>query len=77
MKKHVLGYDQCPARPPFSATLAAGLLLDRLGAHPVIWGVVGTIFAIAWVGTIYRFATEETATVADLVDMQRREVDEQ
>ena len=76
MSKHVLGHDQLPASPPVAATIAAGLLLDRIRAHPVIWGVVGTLFAILWVGTVYRWATEEAATASDLVYMQRKEVDE-
>jgi len=41
-----------PHNFPVVSTTVAWLLLDRLDASGIVWGIVGTIFAIWWVLTI-------------------------
>ncbi len=51
-RKHVLHWDNMPARLPIVSTIAFWLLLDRIDAHPIVWGVIGTFFCFFWVGCI-------------------------
>jgi len=38
-----------PHNFPVVSTTVAWLLLDRLDASGIVWGIVGTVFAILWV----------------------------
>ena len=38
-----------PHNFPLVSTTVAWLLLDRLDASGIVWGIVGTVFAILWV----------------------------
>ncbi len=58
MTKRVIKNANLPARLPVGSTIAVGLLLDRLHAHEWVWGAVGLLFAIMWIGSIYQMATE-------------------
>lgn len=43
--------DYLPEGPPFSATLAWGLFLDRIAAPGWAWGAMGLI--VVWLWVIY------------------------
>jgi hypothetical protein len=67
MPNYVIRYDNLPVRIPVWPTITAALALDRIGAHPIIWGAVGMLFLLYWAGVIYRFATTDSMHVSDIV----------
>ena len=54
MSKDVLriDYKNLPHTLPVNFTLMMWLLLDRFQAPGWVWGVVGTVVVLAWIGTI-------------------------
>jgi len=59
----VISYKQLPAKIPTVPTAVAWLLLDRLQAAGWVWGVVGTMFALIWIGSVTAFFMQETVDV--------------
>jgi hypothetical protein len=56
----VIAGKNLPFRPPVLATAVAALVLDRLDAPQLAWGIVGTIYALCWlVWIIWRVNREE------------------
>lgn len=45
----VIKASQLPARLPIFSTIVVWLLMDRLQAGQLAWGIVGTFMAILWV----------------------------
>jgi len=52
-----------PTKLPIQPTIVLGLLLDRLNANGVVWGVCITIMAIWWVFAIVIKRTEKLVTL--------------
>jgi len=59
----VISYKQIPVKIPTIPTAVAWLLLDRLQAAGWVWGVVGTMFALLWIGSVTAFFMQETVDV--------------
>lgn len=57
--RKVIHVKHLPARLPLFQTLVAWLMLDRFQAPGWVWGVVGTFFALVWIGTVISMATQK------------------
>lgn len=58
-RKKVLSWKQLPAKPPFLFGMVCWLLLDRFSAAGWVWGVVGTLVGIMFIGWVYSLFTED------------------
>lgn len=74
MARVVIKWRDLPAFSPLTFSIALWLLLDRLGAPGVVWGIVGTIVAVMWIGFLYELWTEKQVSVfhPDAIDEARR-----
>lgn len=60
MKKiHVIKTKYLPIRLPLLSTAVAYLMLDKLNASALVYGIVGTIYALIWVLSIVGLAYQE------------------
>ena len=59
----VISYKQLPTRYPTHLTLTCWLLLDRLHADRLLYGIIGTLLVILWVICIYASWKEEQYNV--------------
>ena len=50
--RKVLAWKNLPTRCPLMGTLVLWLLLDRLDAVGWVWGAVGVVMLIGWLGWI-------------------------
>lgn len=64
-KLKVVHVRNLPTRLPVLATIAWWLLLDRLQAPPVAWGVFYTLAAIIWILSIIGVFLQESADPFD------------
>jgi hypothetical protein len=56
----VIAQRNLPFRPPVIATAVAALVLDRLDAPDLAWGILGTLYALIWIAWVtYRVNREE------------------
>lgn len=58
MKKKVISRNCLPTRFPFMFTAVVYLLMDKFGAPGWLWGVVGSLLALCWIGSIHEFVTQ-------------------
>mgnify|MGYP000134342644 CR=1 FL=1 len=58
-KKRVVGWKNIQLRSPINLGLLWYIALDYFHATPLIWGVVGTLFALHAVSWIYQMFTAE------------------
>lgn len=65
MKKarQVIDYENLPPRLPLVSTIVAYLFLAHLDAAGWVWGVIGTFFALLWLGSVYSLFTVEKVDV--------------
>lgn len=72
MKKHkVFDRKQLPAHLPLLSTMVAYLMLDKFNAVGWVWGCVGTVYAILWLGSIISLLTEEPIDLLNKNDVQK------
>lgn len=60
-KRKVVSYKHLPAKFPVTTSVVTWLLLDRIHASGVLWGVGGTIIAIAWVASILEVLSTDSS----------------
>jgi hypothetical protein len=58
-KTKVISDKNLPVRAPILLTAVVYLFLDKFNAVGWVWGVVGTIFALLWIGYFYGIATSD------------------
>lgn len=61
--RNVISPKNIPASLPYSATIATGLLLDRINAPGWVWGALGTVFAVVWVSVVIDISTRKETKV--------------
>lgn len=64
----VIKLNQLPSRLPIVQTIAWGLLLDRFHAPAWLWGAMGVLFLIVWIGAIVAMWTETPIELKELKD---------
>lgn len=64
-KTKVISRAELPGRLPIYQTILIWLLLDRMQASQWIWGVMGTLFGLLWIGSIVALIKEEQVSVLD------------
>lgn len=52
MKDKVISRKQLPTVLPLNSSMVCALVLDRVNAAGWVWGVCGTLFALAWVAAL-------------------------
>lgn len=62
--RYVLPVSVLPTRLPIGLTAIVYLILDRFDAPGWVWGVVGTVMALLWIGAIGLRLSEETKPLA-------------
>lgn len=62
-KHHVIKRTSLPAQSPVLFTAVMWLLLDRLDSPGWVWGSVGLLVVLMWIGTVMRWATDSDADV--------------
>jgi hypothetical protein len=62
----VIKRNQLQATLPTTATISMFLLLDRFHAPGWLWGAMGLLFAIFWVGAIYAMCVQEAVQLKEL-----------
>lgn len=60
-KTKVIAWKNLPTRFPTYQTVLAWLLLDRFHVPGYVYGIVGTVLAFLWVGSIMMMCKEEKA----------------
>lgn len=63
MPNKKISYRNIPSKPPIWNTLVCFLVMERFNAPEWLWGVLGFIFAIAWVASIYGIIMEEAVDI--------------
>ena len=61
--KKVISRKNLPASIPLISTAVTWLVLDRLQAAGWVYGVMGTVLALAWIGAIVGMCTEKQTDV--------------
>ena len=61
--KKVIASKNFPARLPVVPTLVIGISLDYWNAPEWLWGAIGFLVLLAWVGSIYEIATREEVDI--------------
>lgn len=59
MKVKVVHHKNLPTKLPINITLIAWLMLDRLDAPQLAWGIVGTVLAFIWIVLVIAMFVEE------------------
>ena len=54
MKHTIIANKYLPLRLPIVSTALCYIILDLYGAPGWLWGVMGTLFLIIWIATIWR-----------------------
>ena len=57
--KKVVSTGCLPAHLPVWPTITLWLLLERLHANPIVWGIVGTLMVMVWIGTLVQVFTQK------------------
>ncbi len=63
MKKRVIKRDNLPSKIPVFQMMTAYLMLDKFNATDWVWGVVGTIMAVVFIGNVVNFFKETEVDV--------------
>lgn len=63
-KRIVLPADHFPTRPPTLMTAVAYMGMDIYGAPGWLWGAVGVVLGIVWLGWIVQLFREEVKPLA-------------
>lgn len=71
--RRVISANNLPFRMPLWQTIALLLLLERLGAPPFVWGVVGVLLLFCWIVFIYDALTRVSV---DILTNQKRHREE-
>lgn len=58
-ERKVISVKNFPARPPIYTTIIIWLVMDRLNASQLAYGIVGTLVFVLWVYSIYRWAHQK------------------
>ena len=61
--RKVIKVSNLPTRIPFTWTAVVLLGLDRLGASQIWWGVVLTVLAFLWVGSVAMLFKEKQTDI--------------
>lgn len=56
----VISSKNLPIRLPVFATITTGLLLDRLHSPGWVWGAMGAMLAIIWIGGIVGICRQQS-----------------
>ena len=59
----VIDFKNFPSKLPVTSTIAVYLLLDKFNVPGWTWGIVGTIYAIVWVASIYGIIKQESVDI--------------
>lgn len=59
-KRFVLPADHCMTRPPLMSSVVLYMALDLYHAPGWLWGVMGTLMAILWIGWALVMWQQET-----------------
>lgn len=62
-RKKALSIDNLPTRLPITTTAVVYLLLDKFQAEPTVWGIVGTIFVMMWIGAFMLIWKEDEVEI--------------
>lgn len=65
-KKFVLSRKQMPSNIPLFHTALLFLILERFNASPLVWGIVGTLWAIILLACIYAVIRQETMEIEEI-----------
>lgn len=68
---NTIAYKNLPARPPVLLTAVTWLLLDRLDASGLWWGVAITLLALIWINQIVGMVREDHVDVIDEIKALR------
>lgn len=66
MSHRVLSWKQLPTRLPITSTIAWYLFLDHLHAPTWVWGVMGTLGAFLWLGSLQLIYAQEQTEIREL-----------
>jgi hypothetical protein len=58
-RRQVLSRNNIPTGLPVVSTLVWFLTMERFNAPAWLWGTMGTILALGWIGSIYNLVTEK------------------
>jgi hypothetical protein len=64
--KKVLSFSALPSRLPIWQTATCWLMSDRLHAAGWVWGVLGSLMALLWMGSIAGMIREEQVDLKEL-----------
>ena len=59
----VIAFKQLPSRLPIQSSIVIYLLMDRLNAGALAWGIVGTLLVIVWLAAIYQVYNQEQTEI--------------
>lgn len=65
-RRKVLSGKQLGVRPPIYQTITMWLLLDRLNANQLAWGIIGTVFVFLWIVVIIGLFTQDAVEIDEL-----------
>jgi hypothetical protein len=61
--KRVISYKNRPATLPLWQTLTIFLMMDRFNAPGWLWGVIGTIVVLWWIGAIANISKQKEVDI--------------
>jgi len=59
----VVSHKNLPTRLPLGLTALVWLILDRLDVTDWVWGGIGALILILWIGAIYRKCREKQTDI--------------
>lgn len=75
-RRETISYANLPTHLPVMSTLVGWLVLDRTRAPGWVWGVVGTILGLFWIGSIIALFLEDRTDIFAVRNRAKRVVDE-
>jgi hypothetical protein len=66
----VIPLKHVAARIPITSTIAWWLLLDRLRASDLVWGIMGTLCAVVWIMSVVALCIQEPVELKELSDRE-------
>lgn len=63
MNRKVISFKNLPSRFPVLSTIVFYLLLDKLNSPGWLWGVVGTVMGLVWIGAIIAIWTQKQVDI--------------
>lgn len=67
MKQYVIEAKNIARVPPVFSTITTWLLLDRLHASGIVWGIVGTLFGILWIVALVVFFQQKPVDLTEFL----------